>query len=129
MTGRVQTIEFDNGRAEVFGSWTHVYTGGEFPVVSYLPAYDQWRPFDAEYDKTTLRQITSVGRDGAAARVGGTISLIMQIEAASKAALDDAASKLARLAEQDRRQWRAMTQEERDAINEYALKTEGHTID
>ena len=124
----MRTIQFDNGRAEVHAAHAHVFTAGESPVVTYRTAEERWSPFDAEYG-ADHRQITVISSEDAAARAGATASFIRQVEAAAKSALLDARRANESRAEAGRLAWRNMSQSERDAMNDYAMKTEGHTID
>lgn len=122
------TIQFDNGRAEVHAAHAHIFTAGESPVVTYRTAEERWSPFDAECG-ADHRQITVISSEDAAARAGATASFVRQVEAAAKAALLDARRANESRAEAGRQAWRNMSQSERDAMNDYAMQTEGHTID
>jgi len=124
----MMTIQFDNGRAEVHAAHAHVFTAGDSPVVTYRTAEERWSPFDAEYG-ADHRQITAISSEAAAARVGATASFIRQVEAAARAALLNARRANESRAEAGRQAWQNMSQSERDAMNDYAMKTEGHTID
>jgi hypothetical protein len=124
----MRTIQFDNGRAEVHAAHAHVFTVGESPVVTYRTAEGRWSPFKAEYG-SDHRQITAISSEDAAARAGATASFIRQVEASAKSALLDARRANESRAEAGRLAWRNMSQSERDAMNDYAMKTEGHTID
>lgn len=128
MAKLIQTITYDSGRAEVFESWTHIYTTGKNPVVTYLPHYDEWRPLAAEYDSEG-RQVHSLPRDVVARRVNVADSVMISIEAAAKAALTAAKVALVERDEAGRKSWQAMTKDERDAVNAHALRTEGHTVE
>jgi hypothetical protein len=122
------TLQFDNGRAEVYAAHAHVFTAGELPVVTYRTAEARWSPFDAEYAADN-RQITAISSEEAAARAGATASFIRQVEASAKSALLDARRANESRAEAGKLAWRNMSQSERDAMNDYAMQTEGHTID
>lgn len=128
MAKLIQTITYGSGRAEVFESWTHIYTTGKNPVVTYLPHYDEWRPFAAEHDGDG-RQVNSLPRDVVEGLIGATDSVMQSIEAAAKAALTAAKAALVERDEVGRKSWQAMTKDERDAVNAHALRTEGHTVD
>ncbi len=122
------TIQFNNGYAKIHAAHTHVYTEGEFPVVTYYTAESRWAPFSVERG-ADHRQITSISSEDAAAMVGAPEAFIRQVEAAAKKAhLDAKRANDARI-EAARCAWRSMSQSERNAINDYAMQTEGHTID
>lgn len=123
----MQTIQFDNGRADVHDSHAHVFIGGDLPVVTFRTGERCWVPFHAEYNGE--RQVTSITAAEAAERAGATISFVRQVEAAAEAAFAARRNATEARQEEGRKSWAAMTQAERDAMNEYAAKTEGHTID
>ena len=125
-----QTITFDNGRAEVYPSHAWVFVGDDdTPAVGYITAEKRWAPFRAEYDPVTHQQIVSIAAEDAAARAGATASLIRQVEVAAAAELNAAAAASRQRIEDGRRAWAALAPDQRDAMNEHAMKTEGHTID
>ena len=129
MATAIQTIQFDGGRVEVFSTHAWVYAAGDDPVVGYRTAERRWQPFQPEYDATTHRQITQLSTDDAAMRCGATASLMRQVEAAAHSQYEAAKSATARRIEAGRRSWAAKSDEERQPLNDYAMKTEGHTID
>lgn len=124
-----QTIQFDNGRAEVFSTHAWVYTAGDHPIVGYRTAEKRWHPFEAEIDPVTHKQVTRLSAEEAAVRCGATASLIRQIEAAAAALYAAGQEAVERRFEEGRRAWASMTADERQAMNDYAMKTEGHAID
>jgi hypothetical protein len=132
MTTPAQIIQFDNGRAEIFPTHALVYTIGEHPVVTF--AYSQWAgkrcwsPSSAEYG-SDHRQIVELSASEAAARCCATESLIRQIEAAVQSHHAAGQAAIERRIEGGRRAWAALPKAEQDALNGYALRTEGHTID
>ena len=129
MNTKSQTIQFDNGTVQVFPTHAWVYTTSDQPVVGYRSGERRWHPFQTETDAETNRQITHLSAEEAAARCGATASLIRQIEAAAAAQYAAAQEASGRQLEEGRRAWAAKSQDERDALNDYAIKTEGHTID
>lgn len=129
MTTAIQTIQFDNGRVEVFSTHAWVYTAGDDPVVGYRTAERRWQPFQPEYDATTHRQITQLSADDAALRCGATASLMRQVEVAAHSHYEAAKAATARRIESGRRSWAARGGDERQSLNDYAMETEGHTID
>ena len=125
----MQEIVFDNGMVEVFSAHAHVYTTGGMPVVTYITARREWRPFAAEYDPVNLRQVLRITEEQAAQRAGATRSLIRQVEMAALAAEATAAAAHKASDAEGRRAWRALSQEERDAANRRSMETEGHPVD
>jgi hypothetical protein len=124
----MKTLQFDNARAEIHPAHAHVFAGGDLPVVTYYTAEDRWAPFDAEYNQDG-RQVTKITRGDAAARIGAWEAFAMLVESSARSAL--AASRRETKAREavGRRAWAATSQDERDSLNDYAMKTEGHTID
>jgi len=121
----MKTMQFDDViRAEIHAAHAHVFIAGEFPVVTYVTVEERWSPFGAEYG-ADHRQITAISSEDAAARAGATASFIRLVEAAAKSALLDGRRAVEDRVEAGRRAWRAW----RDAMNDYAMRTEGHTID
>lgn len=124
----MKTLQFDNTRAEIHPAHAHVFVGGDLPTVTYYTAEDRWAPFDAEYNEEG-RQVTKITRSDAASRMGAWEAFVMLVESSARSALAASKREAKDREAAGRRAWAAKSQDERDALNDYAMKTEGHTID
>jgi len=121
------TIQFDNGRVEVHSSHAYVFVDGELPAAAYDTARNRWVP--------NARALGSPWPSGSlsvlevATRVGATESFIRDVEQAAASSMRAAQRAIQDEWEAGRRAWQARSQDERDAMNRYAMETEGHAID
>jgi len=102
------------------------YNSGRDP----MPDGGHWRPFNPRYRTTSpYTQICQLTRAQVSADHGVPLDVLAAFEHRVTAeALDAARADAARI-EQGRVDWARLSQEQRDALNDYALRTEGHTID
>jgi len=122
------TIHHKYGHAEIHSAHAHVFATNDCPAVTFLAGKNVWQPFAAEYDAKGV-QITAISVDEAASRAGVPVTFLSEVEAAASACMKESQRQTLKDQAAGRRDWAAMSQPERDALNEYAIKTEGHTID
>ena len=92
------------------------------------PIGGHWRPFNAEYDPITHHQVVSLSVAEVVARYGVAADDIERLERETLAASLRACRADEARIQRGRDDWNRMSQSERDALNEYAVRTEGHTI-
>ena len=122
------TIHHEYGHAEIHSAHAHVFTTGDCPAVTFLTGRNTWKPFAAEYDANGC-QIIAISVADAATRAGVPMTFLSEVEAAAAACMKESQGQTLKDQAAGRRDWAAMSQAQRNALNEYALKTEGHTID